>query len=75
MKNKTDWKKEIKEIFELLGYTAFSAMLVFHMNYVCSRKKEPQPTERTPNAKVINAAADTIAARNSLVRNISGKVR
>ncbi len=67
---KKDWKKEAKEILEILAYTAVSAFVVFHVN-----KPDTQPTDDTAKVKAASVAADTITARNSLVRNISGKVR
>lgn len=72
---KKDWKKEAKEILEILAYTAVSAFVVFHVNYSCSRKPDTQPTDDTAKVKAASVAADTITARNSLVRNVSGKVR
>lgn len=74
MKKKINWKKEIKEILELLAYTGISAAVVFQVNYGCSRKSDDKDAA-TPQDKTTAAPADIIAARDSLVHNIGGKTR
>ena len=74
MTAKKDWKKEAKEILEILVYIAISAGVVFHVNYGCTRKADKDDTATKP-AKTATVAADTIAARNALIHNIGGKTR
>lgn len=74
MEKKRDWKKEAKEILEILVYVAISAGVVFQVNYGCTRKDDKDDASAKP-VKTATIAADTIAARNAFVHNIGGKSR
>ncbi len=55
-KKKVDWKKEAKEILEILVYVAISAGVVFHINYGCSRKDDKDSAAAVKKEVVTRAA-------------------
>ena len=67
-KDKKDWRKDAKEILEIIAYAVVCGMIVFQLNGKCSHTPDNDAhADAKQNIKKVELAADSLR-HNQMVR-------